>query len=599
MKTRIKQVSEGIVQSEPRARALKKEDHKKRARKAQEGDDFAYLVQPILTKYFSNVQNLLGKKPAVLDEKIAVLKFLGLEDVSQLDNSYTISQHVKTLLSEEKVPQAIHLCRMAKSAGSVGMNQVLQHLVQHKDHNTAVQVFNNMRKWGCAPTDRTSVIINKYLATSTKALTTVEVQRLLQSYEHSLRKTRSGSAKTILSNALLETLARRSSVNYAFAMYKDIPDSGSFSKDCRTYTTMLNMISNQPQPLTQSIISKRKQIWQEVEKRESEGTLVVDARLADAYCNALAGQTSTEYFDMIMEVQEKYFSKDGKNADKFSYTARQLGILLQSAENTGQHKAAVDTFTELQKSGTVKLDLANYHDVMRIASTMKHSQELLRTLFEGMLADYAAGNEAAKPTAVTFHLMWSSFLKDVHKKIDLENLEHTVQHTLPKLEIPITDMILSSYIKFYQKVFARSYGKGSSSSAGLRAIQFMQEHIESISDVSPEQKNPARLNKILVNSIRVCDFALNHTDQKLSETDIEYLNNAKTKFQELLATLKQNFDKKPEATPEKSKEKKEASKEKSTKDKKPRADKKKTSSSHEKKGSARDGKSGRATKREA
>lgn len=480
-----------------------------------------------------------------------MLSFLGLKSLKQLENSFTVDQHVKVLLEQGKLSQAIHLCRMAKNNGSVGMNQILQYLVKKGDHNTANQVFNNMKKWGCTPTERTPVILTKYAAGSTKTLKQTEVQKLLQTYEHSMAKARTASAKLILSNALLENLARNSSVTYAFAMYNDIPSSGRFSRDTKTYTTMLNMIAHQPTPLTKEITAMRKEIWNEVQKREAAGELVVDSILVDAYSNSLALQTDPKYYKTLLELKEQYFSEntdaEPEDSKKFPFTARQFDILLKSAGNTGQFQQAISLYESVQTSSHVKLDLANYHSILRIAHKVKDAPEVTKKLFDRILTDYRSGNKDVSPTALTIHLVWRNYLLSKHKDIDLNGVEKVLQEVLPELEIPINDMILSSYIAFYLKVFSSSFGRRPGRAAGLRAVQVISDNLSVISDVSPLQKNPQRIKKALLGASNVCDYTMNHPDRKgVSEEDVEWVGQVKSEIQGLLKIWADNFGKTPD-----------------------------------------------------
>lgn len=533
---------------------LEAKERKKRARFAQETTDFGYLMRPYMEKYFSDIKNVLHETPSFLQEHFVVVSFLGLENVKQLENSYTVDKHVESLLAENKLPYAVHICRMAKDKGSVGMNRILQHLLKKGDHNLATKVFNNMKKWGCTPTERTPVILSKHTIKSEKSLSSTEVQKLIQNYDHSMNKSKTAVSKLILSNSMLETLARSSYVSYAIALFKDIPETGRFSRDSKTYTTMLNMIAHQPTPISREILSLRKSIWSEVQQREHAGELEVDAKLVDAYCNSLAIQKDPKYYHMLLDIKKQYFSDDinvESSIRKFPFTSREFDILFKCAVNTGLHEEAACLFESVSDFKQMKLDLANYHNILRNAYKLSESQAYTEKVFETMLTDYRAGNQSAHPNSLTIHLVWRNYLQSKGKDIDLQGIENTIQKILPELDISVDEMILSTYVGLYYKVFNSSFGRRPGGRAGIQAVKFIKEHLDEISEVSSRQKFPTRVKKALLNASNICDYTLNHTDNRSKiDDELLWIKDVKSNIQQLLKTLADNFNPKPEITEE-------------------------------------------------
>lgn len=537
------------------ASILQSQEHKKRAKFAQETSDLAYLLRPHLETYFSDLNNVLTTNPSFLQERHVVLSFLGLDKLKQLENSYTVEQQVVILLEKDKLPCAIHLCRMAKSRGSVGMNRILQHLVKKGDYNLANKVFQNMKKWGCAPTERSSVILSKVSGKTGGMLKPTEVDKLLKNYEHSMSRARTTDSKLILSNAMLETLTRSSSVTYAFAMYNDIPDSGKFSRDSQTYTTMLNMIAHQPTPLSQELISMRKSIWTEVQKREESADLTVDSKLVDSYCNSLALQTDPKYFRILLQIRDQYFSdnmdSEPENSAKFPFTSRQFDIFLKSAISTGQHEEGARLFKSVPDLKHVKLDRENYHNILRNASKLKSCKTATEAIFNAMLSDARAGNTEVKPTSVTINLVWRNYLQSRHNEIDLKGVEHIVQELLPEFQILLDDKILANYVSFYYKVFSSSFGRRPGIDSGFQATGFIRDNLNLLSDVSNEKKHSQRIRKALLNASNICDYTVNHSQsQGIDSDDLDEVKEVKASIQKILKTLEANSSKKLDSSEE-------------------------------------------------
>ena len=548
-----------IEPSSRRQRAVAEaKERKRKAETGQHKQDMQYLLTPYLEEYFSNLNNVLeGKMPKMLKERMVVVSFLGLKRLSQLENSFTVDQHVEKLLKEGKLPHAIHLCKMAKETGSVAMNQILKYLMQKGQKDTATKVLNVLKKNGCLPTDRTPVILVKNSGSSDKKLSPTDVQKLLKNYEVSISKTKSALAKTILSNALLDNLVKNSSTKYAIAMYMDIPKKGRFSRDCQTYTTMLNMVSHQPLPLKKEIIDLRKEIWSEIQQREENGEITLDSKLVDAYCNSLSLQTGTQYFSMVSEVNEKYYSidmsKEPRGTKKFPFTQRQFDILLKSAVNTESYTQAGKLFDQIQDFKHVVLDLQIYHNLLRSAYLWKHSHIATVKILNQMILDFKNGNEKSRLNSLTIHLACRNFLKYRGQELDLEFVEKLIHEVLPELEVNIDETIMRSYLTLYCKVFRDSHGHKPRPNIGFHIVMFIRDNIESLSKVGHRQPHPEKLRKALLNGGNICSYVIKHPDSsELPEGAIAEIKQVKDQLEALTKELNETFAKTKE-DPEKSK----------------------------------------------
>lgn len=536
---------------------------KMKAETGQQKQDMQYLLTPYLEEYFSSLSNVLeGKMPKLLKERMVVVSFLGLKRLSQLENSFTVDQQVENLLKQEKLPHAIHLCKMAKETGSVGMNQILKYLVQKGQKDTATKVLNVLKKSGCLPTDRTPVILVKNSSTSDKKLSPTDVQKLLKNYQFSLAKTKSTQAKTIISNALLDNLVKNSSTKYAIAMYRDIPDRGRFSRDCQTYTTMLNMISHQPMPLKKEIIDLRKELWFEVERRQEDGALSIDSKLVDAYCNSLSLQTDPKYFKMISEVNDKYYSLDmsrePEGSRKFPFTERQFDILIKSAVNTESFSQASKLFDRIQDFKHVVLDLQIYHNLLRSAYLWKNSHIATVKILNQMIIDMKNGKEKSVLNSLTIHLAFRNFLKYRGQELDLDFVETLIHEILPEFKIKIDEMIMRSYLALYCKVFRDSHGHKPRPNIGNHIVGFIRSNINALSEVSHRQPHPEKLRKALLNGSNICSYVIKHPNSnELSEEAITGIKDVKDKLDVLAKELNKNFEKPKEesAKPKVSKQK--------------------------------------------
>lgn len=548
IKTRLRELvdNDHIPKSSRQIRLTQESNQRKqKAEFSIKQTELTYLITPFLNEYFANINKVLEQKsPKFLSEKIAVGKYLNIWNLKQLENSFTVDRKAGEFLEQGELGKAIHVCRMAKAQGAVGMNRILKYVKTEKnDLHLAEKIWNNMKKWGCIGNERTLVI----MATSKHEanLTAVEVQKLLKTYDIAMKKRGiSPSAKTILSNTLLENLVRNAGLKkpeYAIAFYHDIPERGKFSRDNNTYTTMFNLISHQPLPLAKEIIDLRKSMWAEIEERkENDAYFTPDSKLFDAYCNSLSLQTGAYYFKLITEVYKKYFTinleDDDQGKNKFPFSARQFDIVLKSALNTESYLKVLNLFDKISENHNIKLDNLVYNNLLKVSYLYKHSYVTTKKILDHMIDSAKSGNEKAVPTSSTIYSAFRNFLKYKGQEQDLQYIEDLIHVHLPELQVKIDEPILSSYIAVYTKCYRDSFGKKPSAKIGTEALEFIHKHQKLITDVTGNalyatQIQQDRIRKAVLNASNICSFILDHADNKNANiVEISWIKEFKKKL---------------------------------------------------------------------
>lgn len=519
-------------------------DRKTRAQFTQQLTDWGVCLRPYIQDYFSDINNLLFETPIFLQEKFIMIAFLGLRTPSQLEDPEVICEQVKIHLKKGKLTHAVHLCRMARENGSSGMGEIAQYLENHVDHEFALKILNNMKRWKCIPDERTSEFLSKPITRPDLGLKNPKHESLLQIYDRSMDRAKSAKDKLILTNSVLEILARNSTLADTFEMYYLIPNRGAFSRDYKTYSIMLNLIASK-ELSTKGLQRMRTMIWSDIQNRKDLGEIAVDSDLVDSYCRSLQREPNPKYYTWLMETIDQYYSKNldlDRFSNKFPLTSRQLDIILTSTLNTQSPESAFLTYETIAEYKHVELSLENYHNFLR-NFLLHHSDHktLADSVWSSIMDRYKAGNTALKPTSLTFHLVLLNYMKHPAREIYQDSIEEMLQ-TLIDLKVPIDDLILSNYIRVYTRWYASSMGQAPARDVGIQALKFASQNLSAISEVSGLQKHPKLIRNSLLKLEDLCKYVKNHPDHAgyKKSSELAWVDQLQNKAVRLYSTLEDN-----------------------------------------------------------
>lgn len=528
-------------------------DRKTQAQFTQQLTDFGFCLRPYIHDYFADINNLLYETPNFLQERFIMVAFLGLQSTSQLEDSDLIDYKVKSYLEKGKLTHAVHLCRMAKENGSMGMNRVARYLEQNVERELALKVIRNMQKWRNKPDEQTRAFLESTDTPTQLGLNNPANSKLKAIYDTSMKNAVSTVQKMIITNSVLEALARNSTHVDAFEMYYKIPNRGRFSRDYKTYMIMLDLLAGLD-PIARGLPRMRKMIWSDIESRADLGEIAIDADLVEAYCKTLMKDQDPESYQAILDTVDHYFCKDS-SLDRFSrqfpFTSKEVDIIMTSALNSGRYQDAYSMFEVIHSYKHVDLTLENYHNFLRNYSMHKQSNKKRADQIWNIAVDeYHEGNLALKPTSLTFHLVLRNFLQEKGNSIGPEIIEDMVE-TLKELEIPIDDLVLSNYIAIYTRMYNNSLGKSPGRDFGIRSLQFVKANLNAISEVSSLQENPKRIRTALQHTMQLCGYVRNHPDHVSykKESGLEWIDELRASVTNLCNTLISNHAEEPPRNP--------------------------------------------------
>lgn len=219
----------------------------------------------------------INRKP--IDEKL-VLKLLGTNSV-QLNDPFLVTRDVLKLLERDKeITRAVYLAKLAGSnSGVVGMNAVLQWLLERGDTRAAFKNFQDRKKWGIPITEHTYTIFFDGLAKAhewgkvsdemaEKCMQIFEnfressSSKAIKSNENKIDKRNISKCTTAHFNACLNLLMKnfKNDQQYAWSFFDLLlPDSTGTSStliaDSQTFTIFLNGIKKHSQYKSELVIN--------------------------------------------------------------------------------------------------------------------------------------------------------------------------------------------------------------------------------------------------------------------------------------------------------------------------------------------------------
>lgn len=515
---------------------------KEKARNAQTMTDYRHVLNPYMSEYFSSISNLLNSSPKFLDEKAIVASFVGFKSLGKVSDKYFVSKVVRENLKLNQPGYAMQACRMAKEHGTIGMNELLSHLIKTETFVTVFKVYNNLRKWGVPHNNLTFTILSSVGVSRNSKLHGSEIKSLMKVYDEAVKSSGYHKSKIIYTNATLASLSRLNSPQDALDFYEDIPTKGAFSRDNVTYTTILNMISRISNP---EDLSKRnslsEKIWKEYLDRVNKEDLRMSTKVLDAYCSSLSISENPESYRRSLEFYQKYFAIDPKSDSdftKFPFTRVQLDILLKAALRTKNYSESLALYENLDKFRDVELDNSTVHNFLRnFAFVDGFDPSISRKLLDRAIVVQSKNSDGNNPiiNSLTFHLICRTYKHS--SCIDLKSIDDMILRVVPELGIPIDDYILSGYIACYHQ--ATSRGIQVESRQLLNAVQFISKHLMCISDVSVTQRNPTRINKALFGAIQLSEYMLKNFHEYGS---LSQLHRSVEKCKLLQQQLLENFE---------------------------------------------------------
>lgn len=519
-------------------------ERKYASQKAQTLMDFAFVLRPYMREYFSSIDSVLHSTPNFLEEKDIVAAFLGYRKKHDYNRPYNVTKVVEENLKANRPAYALHACRLGKENATVGMNLLLSYLSHREKFTTIFKVYNNLKKWGVTPNERTYAILSHSGSAFDSKMYKNDTKKLLKVYDDVMEKTKSTKSKIIYTNSTLVSLAKTSFPRNAYDFYMDIPARGAFSRDTITYSTMLNLIYRLKKPSDfPEILALRDTIWNEALSRVNDGELKMSDKLVNSYCNCLSLLESPEAYQRIISLFDHYFnineSTPGQQT-KYPFTEVQLDTILKSALHTGNSTTVLKYYHMLDDIDTIKIDRSCFHNFLRNFALIEDFNISIAGELLSKVMKQNKSPEDSFVNSLSIHLLWRIFVNS-EAPIDVKKIDEMKDTLIPLLDIPVDDLIISGYLACYIKALGRN--NTASPQQALEAAKFVSENLGAISNVSITQKNPLRINKCLTNMSILCRRVLNQEENfdLLRSGQLDWLKSTLEKCKSLNKELEKNF----------------------------------------------------------
>ncbi|KAM5498337.1 hypothetical protein McanMca71_006874 [Microsporum canis] len=231
-----------------------------------------------------------------------------------------LARRVKQLLTlghEEKAILLVRASQNAKIDCIASWNALIEYKMKNGHRKEAMKLFNDMKKRGRAPNERTFTTLLSGLAAGSSKNSSETAIRLFES----MKNANSESKPNIIHiNAVLNVCARNGDMKNLWAFAGEIPEHGESAPNSVTYTIILNAIRTSVLEFTDTLdpgngpravkeirrrkriaVSSGKKLWGEIISKWRKGDLVLDSKLVTSMARLLAIEESDSFdFDILL-----------------------------------------------------------------------------------------------------------------------------------------------------------------------------------------------------------------------------------------------------------------------------------------------------------
>lgn len=480
--------------------ALHSTARKNRAQYTQQLMDFGFCLRPYIHEYFSDVENLLSETPMFLQERFIIASFLGLQSEDDLVYEYLVKSKVKYWLNREKLPYAVHLCRMAKDKGSSGMIEVFKYMKQNLDKKLAYRVLQNMKEWGCVP-EGPALDFMVQQEKPLLGLLNPENAKLKTICEKALAEARDDRSKLTALFSVLQVMSKTSTLRDTFDFFSQIPNSGPVARDHNMYRFMFDYLASFP-PYKEDLMKFRDYIWRELKTSVKSGAIIMTPELVNAHLQVLVTQPSEAAYQSVLSVIDNYFSKNmpiETDEFRFPFESAQFDLLLKSMLETRNSADASMIFRELKNYPHVKLTLENCHGVLRnIIMQEKPDYQTAEVVLRNMQRF-----EDVNSVSIYLAMRALKFRKTFQFESDLVD-------TIFTKDVQVDSLLIAGYAEYVFDTY--SSNRKESSNHGMRVLEMAQKHIDTLKHDVFLKRNPYILQRGLSKLNELSTFIRFHPD---------------------------------------------------------------------------------------
>ncbi|KAJ0163220.1 Pentatricopeptide repeat-containing protein 2, mitochondrial [Colletotrichum tanaceti] len=223
------------------------------------------------------------------------------QHLKHMDDPFNIAQHVEATLKKGRFDEALLLVQRSSKDKQVAVawNHLIEYKVRDKSVNAAIKLFNDMKKRGQLPNDRTYTILLTGCAKSLDPK--AAVPKAVAIYNSLLKESSAVRANSFHLNAVLQVCGRAGDVDAMFSIADTADARAGRKTTAYTYTTIINAlrfeVENPEKQKSRSLqetldamtqmVKRCKAIWEEVMRNWRKGTLEIDEDLVCAMARVL------------------------------------------------------------------------------------------------------------------------------------------------------------------------------------------------------------------------------------------------------------------------------------------------------------------------
>ena len=263
-----------------------------------------------------------GETSAALKSRSSVDRRALQTELRYLDDPLKLAEHVHYILRCNQPEKALELCRMAsKTQGVVvSWNHCIDWLMSRGKFNSALKVYNEMKKRAQFPDSYTYTIVLRGLAarqtSTTPEIKQANVARAVSIY-NSLSTPGTRVRPNILhTNATLTVCSEAQDMDALWGIIARMPQSGAGSADHATYAILLNALRQSAFPDGESegihneqlsarradVVQQGRKIWLEVIRKWKAGDILIDERLVLAMGRLLLSSERLQDWDDVLSL---------------------------------------------------------------------------------------------------------------------------------------------------------------------------------------------------------------------------------------------------------------------------------------------------------
>ncbi|EFQ33300.1 pentatricopeptide repeat domain-containing protein [Colletotrichum graminicola] len=224
------------------------------------------------------------------------------QHLKYIDDPFKIAQQVEATLKKDRFDEALLLVHRAGKTKQVvvAWNHLIEYQIRDKKRvNAAIKLYNDMKKRGQLPNDRTYTILLSGCAKSPDPK--AAVPKAVALYNSLLKETSRVRANSFHLNAVLQVCGRAGDVDAMFSIAETADGRAGRKTTAYTYTAIINTLRAEAESpanqkdrslqetadATAQTIKRCKAIWEEVLRNWRKGTLDLDEDLVCAMARVL------------------------------------------------------------------------------------------------------------------------------------------------------------------------------------------------------------------------------------------------------------------------------------------------------------------------